>query len=123
MACSGGRRCTCTRLKPRLIEDYHAPPTPAQRNEARMYGGQWQHESPDGWKLIWSEQSIRDFYLNNILIHELGHLVDTRNTRYVDRERFAEWFSLAWGYKRSERLAVGKQTVRRRHHVAGRLSA
>jgi hypothetical protein len=53
----------------------------------------------------------------------LGHLVDTRNTRYADRERFAEWFSLAWGYKRSERLAVGKQEVRRRHHVSGRLTA
>jgi len=110
-------------IEDNLIEDYHCPPTPAQRNEARMYGGQWKHEAPDGWKLIWSEQSIRDFYLNNILIHELGHLVDTRNTRYVDRERFAEWFALAWGYKRSERLAVDKQPARRRHHVAGRLSA
>ena len=24
---------------------------------------------------MWTEESVRDFYLNNILIHELGHLV------------------------------------------------
>ena len=36
---------------------------------------------PDVWKLIWTEQSIKDFYLNNILIHELGHLLDDRNSR------------------------------------------
>ena len=60
-----------------------------------MHGGSVEHQSPDGWKLVWSEEAIRDFYLNNILIHELGHLVDTRNTRYVDRERFASGFRWA----------------------------
>jgi hypothetical protein len=109
-------------IEENLVEEYHCPPTPAQRNEARMYGGRWEHLA-DEWKLIWNEQSIRDFYLNNILIHELGHLVDTRNTRYVDRERYAEWFSLTWGYKRSQRLSVAKQPLKRRHHVRGRLSA
>jgi hypothetical protein len=98
-----------------LVEEYHCPPTPNQRNEARMYGGRWEHTPPDCWRLVWNEQTIRDFYLNNILIHELGHLVDTRNSRYVDRERFAEWFSLAWGYKRSARLGVGPQQMVKRH--------
>ena len=27
---------------------------------------------------MWSELAVRDFYLNNILIHELGHLVDAQ---------------------------------------------
>ena len=62
-------------------EDYDNPPKPNQVNEARMYGGVWT-EQPDGWQLIWTEETIRDFYLNNILIHELGHLVDDRNTSY-----------------------------------------
>ena len=44
---------------------------------------------------------MRDYYLNNILIHELGHLVDSRNTGYVDRERYAEWFAVEYGYKQS----------------------
>ncbi len=104
-----------------LTEYYHRPPTPAQMNEARMYGGQWQLESQGTWKLVWTEAAIRDFYLNNILIHELGHLLDSRNTSYADRERYAEWFALHYGYKSSERLAVTKGPVRRRHHKSSRV--
>jgi len=107
-----------------LVEYYNCPPTPAQVNEARMYGGEWSETSPGVWGLRWTEETVRDFYLNNILIHELGHLVDSRNTGYVARERFAEWFALEYGFKRSqeERNArrAPKQIVRR-HHSGGRL--
>jgi len=106
-----------------LVERYHAPPTPSQRTEARMYGGHWEQESSNSWKLVWSEEAVRDFYLNNILIHELGHLVDTRNTRYIDRERFAEWFAVHYGYKASSRLAHVEKPARRRHHSRARLRA
>ncbi len=49
-------------------------------------------------------------------MHELGHLLDDRNTSYVDRERFAEWFAVQYGYlpTRSQRSAANKP-VRRRH--------
>jgi hypothetical protein len=101
-----------------LIEYYSCPPTPAQLNEARMYGGRWQQESTHGWQLVWTEESVRDFYLNNILIHELGHLVDARNSRYVDRERYAEWFAVQYGYKATRgQRSPGK--VVRRHGVKG----
>jgi hypothetical protein len=86
-----------------LVERHRAPPTPRQITEARMFGGVWEQESARRWKLVWTEETLRDFYLNNILIHELGHLVDTRNTRYADRERYAEWFAIEYGYKRSRR--------------------
>jgi len=99
-----------------LVEYYNCPPTPGQMNEARMYGGQWLHQSPDVWKLVWTEDSVKDFYLNNILIHELGHLVDTRNTRYVDRERYAEWFALHYGYKGTRPTPMADRPVSRRHH-------
>lgn len=100
-----------------LVEYYHQPPKPNQVNEARMYGGSWQQESRDIWKLVWTEEAIRDFYLNNILIHELGHLLDDRNSRSVDRERYAEWFAVQYGYAptRSSRLA-NRLPARRRHH-------
>jgi len=100
-----------------LEESYSAPPKPSQVNEVRMFGGRWVHESSDVWKLVWTERAIKDFYLNNILIHELGHLLDDRNSRAVDRERFAEWFALEHGYKptRQARSAVTRQPVRRRH--------
>jgi len=97
-----------------LEECYSAPPKPSQLTEVRMFGGRWVHEAPDVWKLVWTEQAIKDFYLNNILIHELGHLLDNRNSRSTDRERFAEWFALEYGYKptRNCRPLAGK-TVRR----------
>lgn len=82
------------------IEHFNTPPKPAQIVEARMYGASWRQA--DGvWQLVWTEESLRDFYLNNILIHELGHILDQRNTSYADRERYAEWFALEYGYKPS----------------------
>jgi hypothetical protein len=101
-----------------LIEYYNCPPTPAQVNEARMYGGVWSETSRGVWGLQWTEESVRDFYLNNILIHELGHLVDNRNTGYVARERYAEWFALEYGYKRSQTARPPKK-ITRRHHPSG----
>ncbi len=106
-----------------LIEYYTRPPKPAQRNEARMYGGRWVNAGRGEWQLVWTESAIKDFYLNNILIHELGHLLDNRNRSYTDRERFAEWFAIEHGYRQSERSkAVRKGTPRskrvvRRHHA------
>jgi hypothetical protein len=98
-----------------LIEVFNYPPLPNLLNEVKMYGGQWEHDDPGPWNLVWSEETIRDFYLNNILIHELGHLLDRRNTSYVDRERYAEWFATEYGYRRTSRKPQGKQT--RRHHA------
>lgn len=101
-----------------LQESYSAPPKPNQVNEVRMFGGRWVHDEPDVWKLVWTERAIKDFYLNNILIHELGHLLDDRNSRAVDRERFAEWFALEHGYKPTRKghlAATAAQPTRRRH--------
>jgi hypothetical protein len=84
------------------IEHFAAPPKPAQIIEARMYGAEWK-QCQNSWELHWTEASLRDFYLNNILIHELGHLLDQRNASYIDRERYAEWFALEHGYKPSRK--------------------
>ncbi len=102
-----------------LVEDFDRPPRPAQWNEARMYGGKWIEHRPGHWRLIWTEETIKDFYLNNVLIHELGHLLDHRNTSYVDRERFAEWFAIEHGYKSPHRAEPrgARRTIRRRHHA------
>ncbi len=100
-----------------LVERYNQPPKPNQVNEARMYGGQWEQESSAVWKLVWTENTIKDFYANNILIHELGHLLDDRNARQVDRERFAEWFAIRYGYQSSQnnRSTRRKSPIVRRH--------
>jgi hypothetical protein len=105
-----------------LTEYYSRPPKPSQLNEAQMYGGRWVNEGGSDWRLIWTEAAIRDYYLNNILIHELGHLLDQRNRSYTDRERYAEWFAIEHGYRRSrredvraERRKTPKRVVRRHH--------
>ncbi len=103
-----------------LIEYYGRPPRPAERTEAVMFGGRWVHSHEDDWQLIWTKQAVKDFYLNNILIHELGHLLDDRNSSYTDRERYAEWFAIEHGYRKSKRLgrhARSPKNVRRRHHA------
>jgi hypothetical protein len=75
-----------------------------------MYGGRWEQFGVDRWRLVWSEASIKDFYLNNILIHELGHLVDDRNTRSVDRERYAEWFAIEYGYRATRQARLARRS-------------
>ena len=100
-----------------LIEYFPGPPRPAQQKEAEMYGGRWVQEGTC-WRLHWTEASLKDFYLNNILIHELGHLLDQRNSSYIDRERFAEWFAIEYGYKPSQRqrlAAAAAQRIVKRH--------
>lgn len=104
-----------------LVEEFYRPPKPLVFNEARMFGGRWEQVSNSHWRLIWTPDTLRDFYLNNILIHELGHLLDERNTGYTDRERYAEWFAIEIGYKPSRRKPLStsrrKRRVRRRHHL------
>lgn len=101
-----------------FVEYSDRPPHPTQVAEARMYGVRWQQDTADRWKLVWQEDKLRDFYLNNVLMHELGHLLDQRNTSYTDRERFAEWFAIEYGYKTRGHAAkkrAPRRRVRRRH--------
>jgi hypothetical protein len=40
---------------------------------------------------------LRRFYLRNVLMHEIGHHVDSRNTKREGRERFADLFAQRLG--------------------------
>jgi hypothetical protein len=83
-----------------LVETYRQPPTPQQLIEARMFGGVWQQVGRV-WTLTWTADTIRDFYLNNVLIHEIGHVNDQRNSNSAARERYANWFATEYGYRAS----------------------
>lgn len=83
-----------------LVETYIQPPQPQQLIEARMFGGVWTQEG-NLWHLSWTESTIRDFYLNNVLIHEIGHINDDRNRNFDARERYANWFAIEYGYRAS----------------------
>lgn len=81
-----------------LVEVYARPPRVEQIIEAKMYGGVWQQKGEE-WRLKWNRDTIRDFYLNNVLIHEIGHINDDRNSSFEDRERYANWFAIEYGYR------------------------
>ena len=81
-----------------LTECYVRPPGPQQLIEARMYGGRWLQDRED-WRLEWTKETIRDYYLHNILIHEIGHINDERNTKFAAREKYADWFAVEYGYR------------------------
>jgi hypothetical protein len=86
-----------------LQEYYVCEPRPAQRIETEMYGGRWE-QCGSLWRLCWTEESIRDYYLNNVLIHEIGHVNDRRNTNFRRREQFADWFAVEYGYRATQSL-------------------
>jgi len=103
-----------------LQEEFYSPPPRGLVIETKMFGGRWDKPEPYVWRLRWTESAARDFQLNNVLLHELGHLVDHRNTRYMDQERYAEWFAIHYGYLETggqKRRRVGKARIRRRHHA------
>ena len=89
-------------IEENLEELYVRAPRPQQRIETEMFGGRWVQDGACWW-LIWNEETIRDYYLNNVLIHEIGHIHDNRNRRFIDRERFADWFAIEYGYRASRR--------------------
>jgi hypothetical protein len=92
-----------------FVELYVRAPKPAQRIETEMFGGRWVQDG-NLWRLIWTESTIRDFYLNNVLIHEIGHINDDRNTSFRKREQFADWFAIEYGYRASRaRISVANR--------------
>ncbi len=103
-------------LEESFEEIFYVPPRPEVVNETKMYGGRWDRPETGVWRLRWSPAAIRDFYLNNILLHELGHLLDDRNDGYTDRERYAEWFAIEYGYRQSGGRVARRPEVRKRHH-------
>jgi len=50
--------------------------------------------SGGGWRIVFGDESLRRFYLSDVLVHEIGHHVDrSRNYKDVESaERYATWF-------------------------------
>lgn len=93
------------------VEQFVSPPSPRHKKETTLFGAVWSQHPNGRWVCTWSEESIRDFYLNNILIHELGHLLDERNRSYIDRERYAEWFAIEHGYLPTQRERFARRAA------------
>ena len=54
------------------------------------------------WRMRFNENSLKQFYLRYVLLHELGHHVDSENFELKTNkaaENFADWFATEYGYK------------------------
>ena len=53
-----------------------------------------------GIEILFDDNSLRQFYLRDVLMHEIGHHNDDRRGRpRRKREGFAEWFASEYGYR------------------------
>ena len=52
-------------------------------------------------EVSWTAEALRFFYRENVLLHELGHIIDTWNNSTVQRERFANFFAQIWGQRKN----------------------
>ncbi len=59
-------------------------------------------EDGDGWYLKWTEEKIKRYYLENLLLHEIGHSIDSFYKRYWSkateqkRENWADNYVAVW---------------------------
>lgn len=59
-------------------------------------------EDDDGWYLEWTEENIKKYYLENLLLHEIGHSIDSFYKRYWSkaasqkREHWADNYVAVW---------------------------
>ncbi|MBX2842199.1 MAG: hypothetical protein KTR26_10525 [Flammeovirgaceae bacterium] len=58
------------------------------------------------WILKWTEQNIKNYYLEGLLLHEIGHQIDSFYKRYWSKnyskqkaENFADNYAFYWGDK------------------------
>jgi len=62
-------------------------------------------EENGNWQLLWTEEKIKRYYLEGLLLHEIGHKVDSVYGRYWSKnykeraEKFADNFAYYWGDK------------------------
>ena len=78
-----------------LSEVWPHHPKPSILQEYRRAGAQFTR-TESGWKLQFTMDALRRFFLFDVLLHELGHHVEYVSGKTNDRksaERFANWFA------------------------------
>jgi hypothetical protein len=101
------------------VDEIIQPPPPQYVQEIQKYGARLREREGGKCNIHWTREQLRDYYLNNVFMHELGHIHDDRNKSYVDRERYANWFADHYGYPLSEAYRQRMQhAVHRKRHDA-----
>lgn len=58
-------------------------------------------EIKGGMQVVFDESSLKRFYLQDVLMHEIGHHIDIdlESSSFRKRENFAKWFATEYGYR------------------------
>jgi hypothetical protein len=78
--------------EPRLTLIWSAMPKPSVAQRYEQSGVTITSLGNGDAKVQFDEESLRRFYLYDVLLHELGHHVDCEH-RAGDAERYAKWFA------------------------------
>lgn len=87
--------------KSSMVRKYTSPPRPHILNDYRRVGAKIEGENKR-WTISFDEESLRQFYLRDVLLHEVGHHVDALNNLTKTNKKsegYAEWFASEYGFR------------------------
>jgi hypothetical protein len=87
----------------RLKTVYKTSPKPSNLIEIKRTGAQITERNGE-CVVEFNQDSLRTFYLRDVLMHEIGHHVDRKNQNKKPlwkEEGFAEWFATEYGFRLS----------------------
>ncbi len=76
----------------KLTEGWLCPSKPTDIRNLRGFGADIRSSAHGGVIVAFDKQSLRRFYLYDVLLHEIGHHVD-RDRTSGGAERYARWFA------------------------------
>jgi hypothetical protein len=83
-----------------LTSVYRHPPKPSDLQDYVRVGAELTTET-DGTVVRLHRHSLKRLYLQDILIHEIGHHVDRANLGHPkENEAYARWFATEYGFRR-----------------------
>jgi hypothetical protein len=88
-------------------------PSPAFAQERLEFGAYWRLID-DEWWLCWDKDLLKDYFLNHVLMHEIGHSLDNVHRGTNAGEKLAEAFAHRVGNNRKIKHKAKKRKKRLR---------
>ncbi len=85
----------------------HKKPSQKKLKEYAPYTTDLQHDK-SGWHLKWTEDKVKKYYLENLLLHEIGHHLESYYQRFwsvthkTKAENFANNYAVYWSNRMTE---------------------
>jgi hypothetical protein len=88
-------------------------PSPALAQERLEFGAYWQKMDGEWW-LCWDKDTLKEYTLNHIFLHEIGHSLDNHYYGTRRGEKVAEAFAHRVGRNREIKRRAKKRKMRLR---------